>query len=182
MIQVSKEAKAVVDNKVPNSSDIVVETKVWRIPDSDQIGFFLIRSDSDGSNRFGSIRLHSARTLIEGIRVHRSEPRIGSSLIRCDSGGSARLDPARQTMVETSAEGDIISTIWDLHSGQLTPVGTSTFGPWFVVAERIGPIRPYRSGSWAGRCVIRKDPPAGRVSEDPLRSAPIRRSATLRPL
>ncbi|MQM16321.1 hypothetical protein Taro_049276 [Colocasia esculenta] len=73
-------------------------TKVWRIPDSDRIGFFLIRSDSGGSNRFSSIRLDSARTLIEGIRAHRGEPRIGSSLIRCDSGGSARLDPARQTM------------------------------------------------------------------------------------
>ncbi|MQM06628.1 hypothetical protein Taro_039458 [Colocasia esculenta] len=62
--------------------------------------------------------------------------------------------------------------------------------PGFVVAERIGPIRPYRSGSWAGRCVIRKDPPAGRVSEgsasirpryaDPPRSAPFRYADALR--
>ncbi|MQL79358.1 hypothetical protein Taro_011795 [Colocasia esculenta] len=51
---------------------------------------------------------------------------------------------------------------------------------WFVMAGRIGPIPPNRSGSGAGRVVIRMDPPPGRESNgsDAIRSdSPIRHDA-----
>ncbi|MQM21712.1 hypothetical protein Taro_054756 [Colocasia esculenta] len=52
------------------------------------------------------------------------------------------------------------------------------------MAKRIGPILPNRSGSGAGRVVIRMDPPPGRESNgsDAIRSDPIRGSATIRSL
>ncbi|MQM01486.1 hypothetical protein Taro_034252 [Colocasia esculenta] len=74
---------------------MIVQTKVWRIPDSDRVGFFLIRSDSGGSNRFGSIRLDLARIrpepLLKGSgRIGRAAHRILPDPMRFGGIGPAR--------------------------------------------------------------------------------------------